>query len=53
MGVDALLFDLGGVVIEIDFGRTVTSWAAAGGVPVDTLRARFAFDHVYERHERG
>ena len=53
MSVEALLFDLGGVVIEIDFGRAVASWAAASGVPVDTLGARFAFDHAYERHERG
>jgi FMN phosphatase YigB (HAD superfamily) len=53
MSMEALLFDLGGVVIEIDFGRAVASWAAAAGVPVHTLEARFAFDQVYERHERG
>ena len=53
MSVEALLFDLGGVVIDIDFGRAVASWAAAAGAPVDTLRARFAFDEAYERHERG
>ena len=27
MSVEALLFDLGGVVIEIDFGRAVATWA--------------------------
>ena len=53
MTVEALLFDLGGVVIEIDFGRAVASWAESAGTPVDTLRARFAFDDAYQRHERG
>ena len=53
MSVEALLFDLGGVVIEIDFGRAVASWAAAAGVPVDDIRARFSFDEAYQRHERG
>ena len=51
--VDALLFDLGGVVIEIDFGRAFTHWAGATGTPVETIRARFSFDAAYERHERG
>src|SRR6185503_12830986 len=53
MTVEALLFDLGGVVIDIDFGRAVASWAEAAGAPVDTIRARFSFDDAYERHERG
>jgi glucose-1-phosphatase len=53
MSVEALLFDVGGVVIEIDFGRALASWAAAAGAPVDTLRARFSFDDAYQRHERG
>lgn len=51
--IDALLFDLGGVVIDIDFGRAIASWAEAAGVPADVLRSRFAFDDAYERHERG
>jgi HAD superfamily hydrolase (TIGR01509 family) len=53
MNVDALLFDLGGVVIEIDFARAVATWAAAARVPADTLQSRFTFDAAYERHERG
>jgi putative hydrolase of the HAD superfamily len=50
--IDALLFDLGGVVIEIDFGRAFARWAGAGG-QVDAIRSRFSFDLAYERHERG
>ena len=53
MSVEALLFDVGGVVIEIDFGRAVASWAKAARTPVDTLRARFSFDEAYQSHERG
>jgi putative hydrolase of the HAD superfamily len=53
MKVDALLFDLGGVVIDIDLGRAFTRWAAAAGTTVETIRSRFTFDAAYERHERG
>ena len=49
MRADALLFDLGGVVIEIDFGRAFARWAAASGTPADTIRSRFSFDAAYER----
>src|SRR5215510_11638470 len=52
-GVDALLFDLGGVVIEIDFGRMFARWARHAGVDPESLRARFSFDRAYARHERG
>jgi putative hydrolase of the HAD superfamily len=52
-GVEALLFDLGGVVIDIDFDRVFAHWAAAAGTRLETIRARFAFDTFYARHERG
>lgn len=51
--VEALLFDLGGVVVEIDFERCVSSWATSAGRPVDEVRAAFRFDAPYEAHERG
>ena len=53
MSVEALLFDLGGVVIQIDFVRAVRAWADAAGVPVTELSKRFAPDAGYEAHERG
>jgi FMN phosphatase YigB (HAD superfamily) len=53
MNVAALLFDLGGVVIDIDLGRAFARWAAAAGTPVETIRSRFVMDESYERHERG
>ena len=51
--VDALLFDLGGVVIDIDFGRVLARWAQDAGGELERLRAQFSFDPPYERHERG
>ena len=52
-GADALLFDLGGVVIQIDFDRAIRAWAEAGGVPASQVHARFSLDAGYEAHERG
>jgi HAD superfamily hydrolase (TIGR01549 family) len=50
---DALLFDLGRVVLDIDFDRTLECWAGyAGCAPADIV-ARFERDAVYKRHERG
>lgn len=51
--IHALLFDLGGVVIEIDFDRALHSWAEHSRHDVDGLRERFAFDDAYQQHERG
>lgn len=50
---DALLFDLGGVLLEIDFARAFAAWAAAADVPIETVASRFAFDSAYAAHERG
>ncbi len=47
------LFDLGNVVIEIDFQRALAAWADSSGIPADHLAARFVLDEMYERHERG
>ena len=51
--VEALLFDLGGVVIDIDFGRCAASWARSAGREAADLMARLAMYDAYERHERG
>ena len=50
---DALLFDLGGVVIQIDFARAIHAWADAARVPASQVHARFSLDAGYEAHERG
>ncbi len=50
---DALLFDLGRVVLDIDFNRALTCWAGhAGRAPAD-LAARFVREESYRHHEIG
>jgi glucose-1-phosphatase len=51
--VRALLFDLGGVVFDVDFGRVLRAWAGSAGCDPAVLRERFTFDEAYQRHERG
>jgi glucose-1-phosphatase len=50
---DALLFDLGRVVIDIDFSRAVACWAGHAGCEPAQLIGRFSPDDAYKRHERG
>jgi HAD superfamily hydrolase (TIGR01509 family) len=52
-GVDALLFDLGGVVIDIDFERAFAYWASCAGCEAALVRGRFTHDEPYRRHEIG
>jgi HAD superfamily hydrolase (TIGR01509 family) len=49
----ALLFDLGGVLINIDFNRAFEHWQTFSGLSLEDIRARFSFDEAYEQHERG
>lgn len=49
----ALLFDLGGVLVDIDFGRALRFWARRAETDPASLRRRFRFDAAYEDHERG
>ena len=51
--VKALLFDLGGVVIEIDFDRVLRRWETISAFSVTELKSTFHFDIAYQRHERG
>lgn len=50
---DALLFDLGRVVIDIDFTRALNCWAGHAGCEPAHLIGRFSPDDAYKRHERG
>lgn len=47
------MFDLGGVLVDIDFTCALRCWAAHSKLPFDELKRRYQFDHAYERHERG
>jgi HAD superfamily hydrolase (TIGR01509 family) len=51
--IRALVFDLGGVLLEVDFGRVLGAWAAVAGCDPAVLGRRFTFDEAYQQHERG
>ncbi len=50
---EALLFDLGGVLLDIDFDRALSVWARYSALSMAELRKSFTQDQHYERHERG
>ncbi len=47
------IFDLGNVVINIDFGRVLGVWSKLSGVPLATLKKKFVLGEAFEQHERG
>ncbi len=49
----ALLFDLGGVLIDIDFNRVFRAWQSKSRLSFEELKQKFKFDIPYEQHERG
>jgi putative hydrolase of the HAD superfamily len=51
--VDALLYDFGGVIVEIDFDWIFGRWAEFAGVPMERVKSRFSHGEAYQRHERG
>lgn len=52
--IAAIVFDLGGVLVDVDIQRALDSWAGAAGVPAASLAARYAGrDEAYCAHERG
>ncbi len=50
---DALLFDLGRVVIDIDFLKVASRWAEHAGCAPEQITGRFLRDEMYHQHERG
>lgn len=51
--VEALLFDLGGVVLDIDFDRVFSYWAKHSNRSFEEIQSGFSFDPFYEAHEIG
>ena len=51
--IKALLFDLGGVVIEINFQRVFNSWSKYSHLNPNQIRQLFYFDKPYQQHELG
>jgi FMN phosphatase YigB (HAD superfamily) len=50
---DALLFDLGRVVLDIDFNKALDCWAGHAGCTPADLVARFVREESYRHHEVG
>lgn len=51
--VEALLFDLGGVIIDIDFGRAYARWAEHAGCEVAEIAHVVVTGEAYDRYERN
>jgi glucose-1-phosphatase len=51
--IEGLLFDLGGVVIDLDFEFAFQAWEQWSKFSVDDLLHNFKMDEAYEKHERG
>ena len=49
----AVVFDLGNVLIDIDFMRCARYWSRCARIPTDQIVARFRIDRHYEAFERG
>lgn len=47
------IFDLGNVIVDIDFNRALGVWSNLSGAPLAQLQHSFAFDNAFEQHERG
>ncbi|WP_298240904.1 HAD family phosphatase [uncultured Bradyrhizobium sp.] len=50
---DALLFDLGRVVLDIDFSKAIACWAGHAGCEPQSIVARYVRDEAYRLHEVG
>ena len=51
--VDALLFDFGGVLVDIDLRRTFAAWARAAGTDTKTIENRWQFGGAHSVYECG
>ena len=51
--ITALLFDLGGVLIDIDFDRALQRWSHSSQLPLVEITRRFSMDEPYRQHELG
>jgi HAD superfamily hydrolase (TIGR01509 family) len=50
---DVLLFDIGRVVLDIDFNKVMTNWAGHAGCTPAELASRYVFDDNFKHHEVG
>jgi putative hydrolase of the HAD superfamily len=53
MPIRALLFDLGGVILDVDPARCLAHWAPHSRLEAQALATRFGVDAAWEAHETG
>jgi FMN phosphatase YigB (HAD superfamily) len=51
--IDAIVYDFGGVIVNIDFDWVFQRWAELGNVPMEQVKRGFTHGSAYQRHERG
>ncbi|MGP3593133.1 glucose-1-phosphatase [Vagococcus sp. WN89Y] len=47
------IFDLGNVIVDIDFNRVLGAWSDFSRVPLATLKQSFSMGEPFHQHERG
>ena len=47
------IFDLGNVIVDIDFNRVLGTWSDLARVPLARLKQSFTMGAVFHQHERG
>ncbi|KMJ44588.1 glucose-1-phosphatase [Xenorhabdus khoisanae] len=47
------IFDMGNVIIDIDFKRVLAVWSNLSGTPLATLTPKFSLGELFEKHESG
>ena len=47
------IFDLGNVIVDIDFNRVFGAWSDFSRVPLATLKQNFVMGDAFHQHERG
>ncbi len=47
------IFDMGNVIIDIDFNRVFTVWSKLSGVPLASIKDNFTTGETFKLHERG
>ncbi|WP_369309587.1 glucose-1-phosphatase [Providencia rettgeri] len=47
------IFDMGNVIIDIDFNRVFDKWSELSGTPSEEIKSRFTFGNIFQLHECG
>ncbi len=53
MGTNAVLLDLGNVVLGVDFRRVFDYWSEVSNTPAELFYSRWSLDNAYKDHEKG